>query len=564
MAKTVYDLIKKQNGEHFAKAIRNYDNGIFDVPNIVDIVKYAGRDAEPIMSFLISLKNVRIEEQAVHLNPIHLLEMAGYKAYVADTLKKQNAIKGYFRAGETLCTFCDPNRFKDYYIINAVKKECLGDDKLPESQWHIKPAGKPEREDEYGTSVISIQVLKTGGFISIKNRYNHTVVNPDNTLNSNPDNIIRGLSDAIKHYFNVDFGAQKVLVPNGYMILNNQIIHYNAELFGYYYANDFYVTNGIIKEINKQSQLMLPGGLLFDLQKKEIEKIGNTLLGEADWAFILNGLIKNKKIQVKNTADGKKEVVADGRIVFSINPSNGLFNYLDLFENKVSYLILKRLDRYFDKDGVFDFTGVTTDLYLAHFNARNAVFKFYPKLLSLELHEIFGLRTKVLDFSGVEGLIIQNSDLSGVDVIKFNPKAKTIHLENCEGIFDKKQSYDFSGVTDRLRLEKVNISGCDIKFNPSTKIVELKRITLHGEYDFRNAERVDVYGSDLRDVTKIIVNKNTELIIEPEYTKKVRFVDEKTAEKNINPNVLKDATKKLRAISNKQTPLSKDDKNNGR
>ena len=45
MAKSMYDIIKKQNGERFAKAICNYDNGIFDVPNIDKIVKYAGRDA---------------------------------------------------------------------------------------------------------------------------------------------------------------------------------------------------------------------------------------------------------------------------------------------------------------------------------------------------------------------------------------------------------------------------------------------------------------------------------------------------------------------------------------
>lgn len=45
MAKSMYDIIKKQNGERFAKAIRNYDNGIFDVPNIDKIVKYAGRGA---------------------------------------------------------------------------------------------------------------------------------------------------------------------------------------------------------------------------------------------------------------------------------------------------------------------------------------------------------------------------------------------------------------------------------------------------------------------------------------------------------------------------------------
>ena len=94
--KSMYDIIKKQNGERFAKAIRNYDNGIFDVPEIDKIVKYAGRDAEPIMSYLVSLKDAKVQEYAVHMDPIKLLDMAGYDAYVVDTLEKQNVIKKYY------------------------------------------------------------------------------------------------------------------------------------------------------------------------------------------------------------------------------------------------------------------------------------------------------------------------------------------------------------------------------------------------------------------------------------------------------------------------------------
>lgn len=213
MAKTMFDKIKKQNGERFAKAIRNYDNGIFDIPNLDEIVKYAGREAEPIMNFLISLKGIHIEEMGVHEDPIVLLKRAGYNAYVADTLEKQNAIKKYFVPDEELCTFRDPNRYVKYFIINAVREDV---DEIERSE-------KPEREDRYGTSVISIQVLKSGGFISIKNRYNHTVQNPDNTFNSNPDNIIPGLSDALKHYFGVDFSSQKTQLPDGYMMIGKQI-----------------------------------------------------------------------------------------------------------------------------------------------------------------------------------------------------------------------------------------------------------------------------------------------------------------------------------------------------
>ena len=172
MPKTMYEIIKKQNGERFARAIRDCDNGIFDVPNIDKIVKYAGRDAEPILQYLASLKNIKIVETGNPQNPFDLLDKAGYNAYVADTLGKQNAIRQYFAPGEELCTFRDSSRYLNYYIINAVRKDV---DNIKRKDFK-----NPQREDEYGTSVLSIQILKKGGFISIKNRYNHTVQNPDN------------------------------------------------------------------------------------------------------------------------------------------------------------------------------------------------------------------------------------------------------------------------------------------------------------------------------------------------------------------------------------------------
>ena len=159
--KTMFDIIKKQNGEHFAKAIRAYDNGIFDIPDLDKIVKYAGREAEPLMNYLISLKNVKIEEHAVHQHPHDLLDKAGYNAYYADTLEKQNWPKQFYAKGEELCTFRDPERYKKYHIVVAIKKN------VKEIKRENFP--NPQREDEYGTSVLQIQMLKSGGFISIKN-----------------------------------------------------------------------------------------------------------------------------------------------------------------------------------------------------------------------------------------------------------------------------------------------------------------------------------------------------------------------------------------------------------
>ena len=125
--KSVYDLVKKQNGEAFAKAIRNVDASIFEIPNILQIVKFAGRKAEPIIPFLRSLKKQVEEEQVPYENPITLLKKAGYDAFVADTEEKKNSIAPYYAKGEEICTLKDPKRHQTYFIIHAIKK---GADKL--------------------------------------------------------------------------------------------------------------------------------------------------------------------------------------------------------------------------------------------------------------------------------------------------------------------------------------------------------------------------------------------------------------------------------------------------
>ena len=292
--KTVFEQIKKQNGEAFAKAIRAYDNGIFDVPGIVDIVKYAGREAESIMNYLVSLKNIQIEEHGVYQDPIALLDQAGYNAYYADTLQKQNAIQKYYAQGEELCTFRDNTRYKKYHIINAVRKDV---DQIKREDFK-----NPKREDKYGTSVLSIQILKKGGFISIKNRYNHTVLNPDNTLNSNPDNIILGLSESLKHYLKVDFTSQKTLLPNNYILIKNKIIHYNYEVDNIYFGDDFYVKDGQIHELDKDKEIMMDY-FIFNVKDKTI-KFPNSSCADI-FPKVFEDEIKNKKIQITKDKDGR-------------------------------------------------------------------------------------------------------------------------------------------------------------------------------------------------------------------------------------------------------------------
>ncbi len=312
MAKSVYDIIKKQNGEKFAKAIRNYDSGIFDVEDIDKIVKFAGKEAEPIMNYLISLKDVKIEEHGVHKSPFELLREAGYVSMYADTLEKQNNpdFQALYARGEEICTFRDPHRFENYHIIHCIK-ENINDIKREDFP-------NPKRQDEYGTSAISIQIAKSGGFISIKNRYNHTVSACDNTFDSNPDNIIEGLSESLKYHFGVDFSSQKVSVPEGYTLMNEQILKYNFEENDVYFGKDFYAYGGRITPIDKLREIMIDNCIL-DLSKKEITCPGcdDNALQEA-----LQIEIEDKKLLVKNNEEGNKCLFADGVEILELKEGN--------------------------------------------------------------------------------------------------------------------------------------------------------------------------------------------------------------------------------------------------
>ena len=327
--KNVFDQIKKQNGESFAKSIRAYDNGIFDIPDIVNIVKYAGREAEPLMQYLISLKKIKIEDAEVVKDPFELLSDAGYNAYYVTNIDEQNRISKYFEPNEMLCTFHDPTRFQRYHIINAVKKN-VSEIKREDFR------GKEQREDAYGTSVISIQIATQGGFISIKNRYNHSIQNPDNTFNSNPDNIIKGLSSSLKKYLQVDFSSDEVSLPHYFININNQIVRYHREENNIYFADGCYAKDGNIFPLNKDTELMLDTCIL-NVKNRTLydpsccrEPISIDDVQEKSGSFmsVLAHELKNKRLQIVKNKNGGHNVFADGKIIVSVK--NGQITALNL------------------------------------------------------------------------------------------------------------------------------------------------------------------------------------------------------------------------------------------
>jgi len=55
MSDKIYKKIKKQNGETFARTLRDHHNGLLEIEGIINIVKHAGRNAAPLLPYLMSL-----------------------------------------------------------------------------------------------------------------------------------------------------------------------------------------------------------------------------------------------------------------------------------------------------------------------------------------------------------------------------------------------------------------------------------------------------------------------------------------------------------------------------
>ncbi len=331
MTKSVYDIIKRQNGEAFARGIRNFDSGIFEVENLPRMVRYAGREVYDLLPYLASLKPRKEERKDFSTadDLFQLAQKAGYNVIYADTFEKQNSIQDLFAPNEELCTFRDVTRFKNYHIFHLIKE---GAEKLNRADFY----GKEEREDEYATSVLSIQIAKQGGFIKICNRYNHTVENPDNTFYSNPDKIIDGMTLAIEKFIGQRIETGGIDVPNGYLNFDGCLYKYHLESDNLFFGTDFYIKDNQIHFINKDYQ-MIVDCFLVDFKENKIKPL-HDMSGDGRRVVYFHSTFSHVALILKEMEQGgrltrTKEndtdvVLLDGRAI--LKSKQGKMTYLHL------------------------------------------------------------------------------------------------------------------------------------------------------------------------------------------------------------------------------------------
>ena len=214
-------------------------------------------------SIEVSENNIDVEK-----NPYELLDEVGYTLYECKSETDIQSFKKYYAEDEELCTF-NGGRLHSCVVFFAVRKDVE----------NIKRENfkNPKREDEYGTSVMGIQFTKYGMCtVSIKNRYNWTVDNPDATYGNDLDRITPGLSKSFSNLLkDRDLGFNEANVEAfelpGYTVVNGKYYKYNMEINGIYYCPGNIVIDGenVHKLENPEKQLLIDNFVL-DMENKTI------------------------------------------------------------------------------------------------------------------------------------------------------------------------------------------------------------------------------------------------------------------------------------------------------
>ena len=353
-------LLKKHYGENFAKLCRSLFPTILESPGELykiisahfspsrnlykDITE--SENVETFKAYILSLfkpKSKKTASKSPLESPYDLMRKAGYILYPeCKTEKDVQSFKKYYTADEEICTFWG-NRTKLCRVWFAVKKNV---DEIKREDFP-----NPKRQDEYGTSVISIQYTRSKpSTLSIKNRYNHTVKNPDATFSNNLDNIIPGLKNSFISYFGIDTKIDKhtLELPGYIKAENDKYYKYNFRIGDAYFCENNVIVNGFVAKEYDKSRFLIIDNYILDMANKTITKYKNKeFFGlHSDRDSFVDSIGQIEKINIDNLGDNNKMITIQSKgqtypIKIMINGSNQIIGYYNHNIEKVGINFLE-------------------------------------------------------------------------------------------------------------------------------------------------------------------------------------------------------------------------------
>ena len=247
---------------------------------------------------------------------------AGYDTVIFDDEEKIAECEKYYASGERICTYNNlSGRMNQYHMLVTIKKDI---DKIQRSK-------TPQREDEYGTSILNIQIAKNGSHMSIKNRYNHTVSECDSTLNNNLDLLIPGLQAKVLGYYKIAFLNKNKKHYKNIVNINGIYLKYSKEVNNVYFGNFILDNkNGVRFEDNSRYYVngCYDSPCVIDFHDKKVVK----LFDEREQ--ISKGTLLTRAMEENLLHSGNKEQIDELNIVFN----NALKELLGCRRKALQYL----------------------------------------------------------------------------------------------------------------------------------------------------------------------------------------------------------------------------------
>ena len=571
MCRTLFNTLLEREGLLYDKLVSSFSKNSKTLYEDIQNAKLE----EKFKNYIYSKVNIEKKEkkEITEKNPYEILDEAGYNLYECKTEKEIQEFKKYYEQDEELCTFLG-GRLDECVVFWAVKKNA---EKIKREKFK-----NPKREDEYGTSVMSIQFQKQGMCtVSIKNRYNDIVDNPDATYGNDLDRIAPGLTKSFKTLLKEEYGLKlnssnssniKKLEMPGYVLANDgKYYKYNKEINRIYYCpGNIVIENGEAKTIENPESKILMDYFILDIKNKKIRLYDSKI--EDSFVDSLQDLSEAKIKVKKNKEKQTKEIIIEEdknkSIIIEIDRDNQIIGYKNNELEKVG-------------DNFLSENQTLTHLELQNIKQVGRRFLYKNKCLSQgdfsELEEVgddFLYRNQVLSKGNFlklkkvgDNFLFYNKVLSQGDFSKLKQAGDNFLYNNQE-----LTKVDFSNLekvaswflSENKRLVEVNFSKLEevgdnfLYCNQGLKQVdfsELKKVRNNflfcnkvlKQADFSNLEEVGynfLYSN--RDLIQIISPKS------PEIMKKFSNKIEKNLKKQSKNISMKDVVKN--AISQGVTP----------
>ena len=429
-------IIKKYYGEKMMHLCRKNFSTILETPGLLsnillstfypsrylyeDIVDgYLDDFIQLVISRELSItKKGKVELLDTEKSPKELLDEAGYNFFECHKEEEIQEFKKYYQKDEELCTFRG-GRLAQCYVFFAVSKNI---DSIKRKDYP-----NPRRDDKYGTSIMSIQFTRTKpNTLSIKNRYNHTVNNPDATYSNNLEKIIPGLTKAFEKYYNLVQSNEpgEFDVPTYIKASDNLFYKYNFEINNTYYCPDNIIIENFKPQKLAKERYILMENYILDLKEKTIK---NYFKDSRDSFLDTIKNIKNISVTTnKDTHTKKIAITVDGEdklIIIELNKYNEIISYENPLITKIGDYFLKNNTK-LKKLSLDNVVEIGSNF-----------LQYNEELTTLTLPKVKKIRDHfLLDNTKLKNITMANLEEVGKNFCCFNREIKEISFPNLKTI----------------------------------------------------------------------------------------------------------------------------------